>query len=114
MLAMMALVLRVMIPQGFMVADAGTGSGVPIVMCSGFGAYVMDLPGDPKAPPVKKHDAPCAFAGQITPLTPTVTILAPAPRPVVHIAHDVAMTDQAPGRGLAAPPPYAIGPPRLI
>ena len=114
MLAMMALVLRVMIPQGLMVAETATGAGVPIVMCSGFGAYVMDLPGDPKAPPVKKHDAPCAFAGQAAPLTPTVASFSPALRPVAHIAHDVAMTDQAPGRGLAAPPPYAIGPPRLI
>ncbi len=114
MLATMALVLRVMIPPGFMVGQSDPTSGFRMVMCSGAGSYTLVMPGDSKSPPVKKLDAPCAFAGAAVPLTPTVAVLPARLRIEIPAATPVVERDQAPGRGLAAPPPPAIGPPRLI
>jgi hypothetical protein len=89
------------------------GRGV-LVICTGHGPLLLDRPGDHSAPPGKsKPGATCPFAANITPPAPVLFILAP------HLAafHRIVaapMGEQSPGRGLAAPPPPAIGPPVLI
>jgi hypothetical protein len=110
-LALLALVVRVAVPPGFM-ADPTGGAG--LVLCVSHGPVSLD-DGQPLAPEKANPDTPCAFVGHASaaaaPETalPVLTILwrdAPAPQS--------AQPDQTPGRGLAAPPPPAIGPPRLI
>ena len=120
-LALLAVVLKVMIPAGFM-PSAETRNGLPfaLVLCTGDGAKIVQ-PGDAldarhgdkgdKA----GHDAPCPFAAQG----------AAAPPPSVVAAIDIDLVAYAapilpparalaPGRGLAAPPPPPTGPPVVL
>ncbi|MGN6123620.1 MAG: hypothetical protein ACTHOJ_11770 [Sphingomonas oligoaromativorans] len=115
-----ALALRLLIPAGWMpVADA---QGLHLVLCSGSGP--MEMPSahamagmkgmdhhghhDPSMP-----DHPCAFAGLglalAEPLLPQLAL----PARVAAVRVDHAGETVAIGRGLAAPPPPATGPPAL-
>ena len=114
--AFLALALQLMFPAGFMVAEPGQAHGFPIVICSAQGQTVADRSapaardgGQKKAP--AKSMAGCPFAGHAVasdPPAPTVlatpAVFAAAPAPARPYA-------VFPGRGLAAPPPPAIGPP---
>lgn len=120
-LALIAVALKVLVPAGFMTAPGPT-NGLPfsVVICTGQGAMVVE-PGDPmshdKRTPSEKpsHDQPCPFAGHgaATVMPSAITVQAvtfavyvePAARPVMGLA---------PGRGLAAPPLPARGPPSLL
>ncbi len=112
-LVFLALVVQLMFPAGFMAASAAEGHGVPIVICSAEGRIVTDwdtLSGHKSKVPAKPMAA-CAFAGHATASAP------PAP-PAIPAAIAFQAEVQAekpytvcPGRGLAAPPPPAIGPP---
>jgi hypothetical protein len=110
-LAVLSLVMRVAIPQGFMLSGEG-GAGPQLVICTGHGP----LKSDPSAPAEKsKPGSACAFAGHgsgaATDPGPQIdaaavfTTLTPA-RPLP--------ADLAPGRGLAAPPPPSLGPPLTV
>jgi hypothetical protein len=111
-LAALALLMQVLVPQGFMVnADHGAPG---LVICTGHGPLALgqnDHSG--KAP--KSAGNPCAFAvhGGTAP-PPSVARLDrvrfdPAPATLARAF------DLVPGRGLAAPPPPSQGPPtRLI
>jgi hypothetical protein len=117
-LALLALAVRILVPQGFMVASAEAPSAFPLVICTSQGV-IQAGPLAPlhKAPDGKTsaHDAPCAFAGHT-----------PAPAPDLFTAERVSFAadhaapstpvrrDLAPGRGLTAPPLPARGPPQLI
>ena len=110
-LAALALAVRVLIPQGYM-APSQPGAGFPLVICTDHGLITLD---DKPAPPGKSRtDSPCAFSGHLAagaPPPPTLArfeVWSSAP-PRVEIRRDL-----LPGRGLAAPPPPAIGPPRPI
>jgi hypothetical protein len=119
-MAMLALVLKVLVPPGFMVGS-GASAGFPLVICTGHGpAAVLAGAGvDPaKKSPADRpaHDAPCAFAGHGVsapppdPIPQALAAFAPEParEPVSH------PRDLAPGRGLAAPPPPPRGPPSAL
>jgi hypothetical protein len=113
-----ALLLRVAIPQGWMpVADAG---GWRLTVCDGMGpaAAMAAMPGmthnahDRHAPPPHDQgDHPCTFAGLA--LVAALPDLPPAlARPAVRAVETLtAPVRIAIGRGLAAPPPPATGPP---
>lgn len=115
-LAMLALVLKVAIPAGFMV-EARAEAGPAIVLCTAQGAVTIKASaahhGAPDAPAQTKHDVPCAFAGHgaafvaAEPLTVAAAehaVYAPsAPAPAAPVI---------PGRGLSAPPLPARGPPQ--
>ena len=116
--AFLALALQLMFPAGFMAAEPGQAHGLPIVICSAQGQTVADWTaptahdGQKKAP--AKSMAGCPFAGHAVASAPPVpTILATPvvfdPAPTSARAHAV-----FPGRGLAAPPPPAIGPPQTF
>ncbi|HEY3888752.1 MAG TPA: hypothetical protein VGL73_09260 [Caulobacteraceae bacterium] len=113
-LAALVLALKIAVPPGFMIADAG--APVPIAICTGHGPLMLDH-GDGKSPnaPMHKTDAPCTGAGNVTPLS---TPLADGAAALYVWAATVPgagpALDAAPGRGLAAPPPPSHAPPALI
>ena len=110
-LASLALFLKILIPPGYMAAPAKPdGPAFALVLCTAQGMVTLD-PADhqdgagdsaPSDEDGARH-SPCAFAGH--------GLNAPAPdladRPLI------VATDVVPGRGLAAPPPPATGPPLL-
>ncbi len=109
-LVALALALRLAAPDGWMVA--GGADGPKLVICTG---HMPASPDHPDGHGGSGHsDHPCVFAGaHISPappllaatLAPTMaSYAAPVPSP---------LTDQRPGRGLAAPPPPSHGPPHL-
>lgn len=120
-LAALAVALKVMIPAGFMTApDPRNGLPFSLVLCTGDGAKLVQ-PGEALAGHHDKdadksaHDSPCPFASHgaaappPSPFTATkvafVAYLDVPPARVVHLA---------PGRGLAAPPLPARGPPSQL
>jgi hypothetical protein len=120
-LAALAVVLKVMIPAGFMTApDPRNGLPFSLVLCTGDGAKLVQ-PGEALAERHDKdadksaHDAPCPFASQgaaappPSPFTATkIAFVAYAPIEPTRVIH------LAPGRGLAAPPLPARGPPSQL
>lgn len=104
----LALLLRLLVPQGWMPGEDGR-----LVLCPQAGPVAMAPMhhghGKTPAPPAADH--PCAFAAlglaAAPPPAVAATLLAPAqtppPPPPAHRA--------SPNRGLAAPPPPATGPP---
>lgn len=106
-LAFLAVCLRAAIPAGYMVAQ---DHGPQLVICTGHAAAPGDPGGKPASDP-HKGDTVCVFAAAhlaapapdgpaVLPWTTAVAEVAPFRRP-----------DPTPGRGLAAPPPPATGPP---
>ncbi|HEY1752811.1 MAG TPA: hypothetical protein VGG29_16250 [Caulobacteraceae bacterium] len=109
-LVALALALRLAVPAGWMVAQDASGAA-QLVICTGH-AMGREAPPQPGQPPKSHDDHPCAFAGHVTPTPPT---LAAGAAPLATLAYADAPApipvDQQPGRGLAAPPPPAVGPP---
>lgn len=115
-LALMLLVLRALVPAGWMPAQQ---KGQWITICSGAGVTMAWMGADGK---IDKHPAPakseksnhCAFAGLGAAADLSIQlpeILAPVfSTPFIPAA----ITSVAIGRGLAAPPPPKTGPPSLI
>ena len=110
----LALLLRILIPAGFMPAE---GKGFAITLCTSMGAKQawVDDQGrihEGKSAPDQKVDHPCSFAssGWAFDLPDiagdVVASLRSIDEPFVVRAFAVAI-----GRGLAAPPPPPTGPP---
>ncbi|MDB5678655.1 hypothetical protein [Sphingomonas bacterium] len=118
MLLVGALLVRGLAPEGWMPV-ANAAGGIEIALCNGHGPDdVMVLTFDGKlhrkAPANgQAGDHPCAFAGVgIADAPPPLpAILAPAR--TFTVAPDRPAAATVPGRGLAAPPPPATGPPTL-
>jgi hypothetical protein len=116
-LAVFALAVRILVPQGFMVAPHETPGAFPLVICTSQGAVDLGATGG-HAPDGKAagHHAPCVFAGHAAAPAPGLLAVARA----VYAVHQPITSasvrrDLAPGRGLSAPPLPARGPPaRLI
>lgn len=108
MLVFCALLLRFLIPAGFM--PVVTDQGFAITICTGQGPVVLDLDDKGhKSPDVSAHQI-CAFAGigalALAPMGRPVTVpLAPYQPPSPAPAY------LTPSLGLAAPPPEPTGPP---
>jgi len=113
-LALLALVMKLAVPAGFMVAAPGDGRGFNLVICTGHGPLIAGQPDHKGGESKSKTDAPCAFAGHAAPPIPTLGA------PLVSSAHGQAaalappLVDLIPGRGLAAPPPPSRGPPARL
>jgi hypothetical protein len=114
-LAFLALLLKILAPPGFMVAERTDGLPFPLVICTGQGSLLLDS-GKHSSPAQKPAtDTPCAFSGHGAGAPPPSLDPAAAPSladwrlPDAHAPADLAL-----GRGLAAPPPPSQGPPRLL
>lgn len=117
--AFLALALQLMFPAGFMAAEPGQAHGLlPIVICTAQGQSIVQwdaavLHGS-KAPGHKapgKGMASCPFAGHATVVTAPAPIAIAAPAAFAQPVREARPYLVFPGRGLAAPPPPAIGPP---
>lgn len=113
-----ALLARSVAPEGWMPVVNAAG-GIEITVCNGTGpddAMVLAPDGKlhHKAPGKgQPGDHACAFSGLgIADATPTLIALA-APIASPDAAPALGPIESAPGRGLAAPPPPATGPPSL-
>jgi len=123
--ALFALLVRAFVPSGYMLATSPSGA-MHVSLCSGQGAMEVwvdarGLPlkggsgqGGPGQDDTRHHDGdhpPCAFTalglGAAPPAAPVVAVPA-----LMLLATGLSATGPSIGRGLAAPPPHATGPPR--
>lgn len=116
-LLVLALLSRLLIPAGYMVAPAQAGTLPTIVVCSGTGPVTMKMAMPGHRDDKQQHDEaagkhPCAFASASAAVDLAAT-LHPAPVRLVPATDRVAVERMAPrpGLGLAAPPPPKTGPP---
>lgn len=122
-LAALAVVLKVMIPAGFMTApDPRNGLPFALVLCTGDGAKLVQ-PGEALGGHQDKnggadksaHDTPCPFAGHGAAAPPPSAVVTAKVAFVAYAPVEPArVTYLAPGRGLAAPPLPARGPPSQL
>lgn len=125
--ALLAMVVRALVPAGYMFAPTQDHRFITVTLCSGHGPAeaVIDLttgaivdPGSTNQSdePSKKSpnaDAPCVFAVAAALSAPEQ----PASLPVVFRLASADLPraiEVAPGRGLAAPPPWSTGPPLTV
>lgn len=126
-IALLAVLVRAIIPAGYMLAHADTDSGRYLVveMCEGHGQVgakqVIDLDTGkeikldklPKKTGGDPGSAPCVFAGAVAMAQP-VTVAEPVEFLTEQQVDFAAVRDLRPGRGIAAPPPPSTGPPSKI
>ena len=121
-LAIIAVAFKVAVPAGFMTAASAQADEptFALVLCTAQGAVTIDASGQPFADheqaPEPRHESPCAFAANAAPVALPNLIDA---TPVEFTAYVVpalrtARPAATPGRGLAAPPLPARGPPYLL
>ncbi len=117
-MAMLAVLIRVLIPSGYMVSPNIEAGGSKIVICSPKGAIevLVDASGQRiKAP--TNHDKgkvgehPCAFSVATTASLSGDMALVSAPAAYVDLEAAASTPIIRPGLGLAAPPPPKTGPP---
>jgi len=118
MLAMLALGLKILIPPGYMAAPPQPdGPGFNLVLCTAQGMVDLGAASDDQAPSDEDDGArhnPCVFAGHgVGATAPDLLTSQPVAFLPAALAPLEISTDLAPGRGLAAPPPPARGPPHL-
>jgi hypothetical protein len=113
-----ALLARSVAPEGWMPVVNAAG-GIEITVCNGQGpGDMMVLSADGKLhhkAPARGQtgDHPCAFAGLGVANAPPPLLALAAPAFVAPAIPPLDRERLAPGRGLAAPPPPATGPPAL-
>lgn len=112
----LALLLRLLVPAGWMPA---TGSGYQITLCTGMGAVSAWVGKDGQIhkgkPADSKTEQPCAFSGFSAALNlPMLDGLAIAPSIAASVVLITKLTAVTIGRGLAAPPPPQTGPPATL
>lgn len=121
-LALMAMIMRGLVPAGYMLAAADTpGDFVSIVICHDNGAdatsALLDLNTGKIVDPAentghsdngKTQACPYAMSAHFTPPDGSGPLAAPVEAPARFLTH---FDYIVPGRGLAAPPPPARGPP---
>ncbi|GAA0728908.1 hypothetical protein [Sphingomonas japonica] len=112
--AFLVLLLRTLVPSGFMPVE--TGGTIVVQICSGYGPASIEIDLGKKAPGKhhKASDQPCSYAGFAGPLLAQLgPAVLSAPLPVIMLSSGAAIADLTVHR-LAAPPPPAIGPPQDI
>jgi hypothetical protein len=122
-IALLALVVRAIVPAGFMLAHADTGSGryLTLRLCDSHSSAVQiidldtgkrvdltKLPGKAE----QKH-APCVFSAAIPMAQPEAMADPVAFRTTQDVGFAL-VRDLRPGRGIPAPPPPSTGPPSTI
>lgn len=122
-LAGCALLLRIVVPAGWM-PQVGGASQITLSWCADSGysgsaalteAKALLAKAVGKSAPSehqKSPDQPCAFAMAAQPLAPADPLVLPVRLPATEPMQAVRF-ETSPGAGLAAPPPLATGPPLL-
>lgn len=115
-----ALLLRIMVPAGWMPQIGGgqvslswcadSGLSGPAALAEAKALLAKATGEKPAHKPAPDH--PCAFAGAAQQLAMVEAAIVP-PAPIVHAPRLHPRLTTAPGRGLAAPPPRSTGPPLL-
>lgn len=117
---MLVLLLRVLVPSGWMpVATPNGGFAVTLCIDGGAVSAWIDADGrlhrtakaDGPAKDMPGKDAPCAFAAAGLPPLPALAVELAARVALLVVAPSRPDSVVAVGRGLAAPPPPATGPP---
>ncbi|HEY7800976.1 MAG TPA: DUF2946 family protein [Hyphomonadaceae bacterium] len=126
-IALLAMLVRAIVPAGYMLAQADTGQGrfLTVEMCEGHAAKVIDLNTGKQVDPSslsgeapeegedRSQNAPCVFASTASLATPGATA-----EPVEFLATQAVEfgvdLNIRPGRGIAAPPPPSTGPPSAV
>jgi len=119
-LAALALLLRALVPGGFMPAPAASGSGAVLMLCPGAVPAVAGQAPEQShksggTAPGSAETRPCAFAGIASPAIPSI----PEPEPVLPVAprlFESARRLLAAGVAdrMSSPPPPSQGPPQAI
>jgi hypothetical protein len=108
-LALMALLIKVIVPPGFMV---GSHPGTALQICTGHDTAPSGDDGSQDKS--TKHDAPCAFSGHALGFSPPTFDGVPFVQILAYVLSIAGLhQDLVPGRGLAAPPPPAHAPPKI-
>jgi len=112
-LLLLALLLRTVVPAGWMPAATG---GFNITLCSGMGPGAARMGHDaPMHKDGPQPDHPCAFAGLGAALVAPAAIGVVATfTPVVAVVAGRWSRSVAIGQGLSAPPPPSTGPPTSL
>lgn len=115
---LLALIARVFVPPGYMLASAGGFSWVKVVLCSAHGQIevfvdpvtyeITDKPALPA--PKSNDDPPCAFAA-LAKLAPPAALVEVANVNFSQAAAPAFAYRANPELTLVAPPPPATGPP---
>jgi hypothetical protein len=113
-LAFAALLVKLMVPVGFMAAEGPTAQAFPLVICTAQGRVALPASTEHAPAHKSKADAPCAFAANAAPPAPAAIAILAAPFRAAPLAVREARADLQPGRGLAAPPPPSQGPPSVL
>ena len=111
-LLVVALIVRSAAPAGWMPVVSASG-GIEITVCNGDAPLVLAKDGSlhKQVPKGEAHD--CAFAGMGVASAPPPQVAIDLPIRTANTAPIVERLAITPGRGLAAPPPPATGPPAL-
>ncbi len=125
MLVALALLVRLLLPAGFMLSTDRT-SLPTLEMCTAQGAVMMSIDAEGRVQAIddqghtdddSKSDRPshpCTFAATGAAVVAPLLIAVIAPMPPVRMAASLLPTTQRPGLGLAAPPPPTTGPPARV
>jgi hypothetical protein len=120
--ALMALLVRAMVPAGYMLAEAENASGryLTLELCDAHDGKpklvdldtgeIIDAPADGKS---SAPQAPCVFAA-LASMAPPVAAAEPIEFTIAGEVDFAEVRDLMPGRGIAAPPPPSTGPPARI
>lgn len=118
-MAFVAVTMKVVVPAGYMLEAPRDRAGLTLVLCTADGLVTLspdgevDHDGSQETPERADHN-PCLFAGHGVYSPPVLFDAGLAEAwPVLITRNDAARPHLAPGRGLAAPPPPARGPPTL-
>jgi hypothetical protein len=123
-IALIAMAIRALVPAGFMVAP-DRDRWLVVTLCSGSGSTqtLLNLGAgahdDGERPANREqdsgvHQAPCVFAAVAHLAAPVGLADVVRPKPIVAPIAIASSHWVAIGRGLAAPPPWATGPPALL
>jgi hypothetical protein len=121
-LAVLAVVMKILVPPGFMAGPPTNDLPFQIYLCTAQGGVAVQSgealahKSDPAPAPTKSaHDSPCAFAGHALGAAPPSVAEAPAVAYLAYIAPVPSVSAELiPGRGLTGPPLPARGPPALL
>ena len=110
-LSLIAILMRILAPPGFMTVAAP--DGLRLVICTGHGPLRLDDRTGPSkpAPSSAKIDPPCLFAGGTAAPTPETPRILASRLAAARVVSDPARTDIAANSAPAGAPPPARGPP---